>query len=116
MLHEGAQAGLVTYKKCDEELEIVTLSSLRPELGIGSALLSAVVEVARRVRVKRVWLITTNDNIKALAFYQQRGFELVAVRRNALAKSRALKPQIPLTGMDGIPIRDGIELEFIIEK
>jgi GNAT superfamily N-acetyltransferase len=115
-LHEGVRAGLVTYRKSDEDFEIVTLNSLSPELGIGSALLSAVLEVARRTPVGRVWLITTNDNIKALAFYQKRGFQLAALHRNALEKSRALKPRIPLIGMNGIPIRDEIELEYIIER
>jgi len=29
--------------------------------------------------MRRVFLITTNDNLHALDFYQRRGFELVAV-------------------------------------
>ena len=51
------------------------------------------------------------DNLTALAFWQKRGYELVAVHRNAIAAARRVKPQIPITGKNGIPIRDEIELE-----
>ena len=61
-----------------------------------------------------MWLITTNDNLHALGFYQKRGFALVAVQPDALAQSRLLKPQISTTGMGGIPLRDEIELEILL--
>ncbi len=60
-------------------------------------------------------MITTNDNTPAIRFYQKRGFSLVAVHRNAIAESRKLKPEIPLAGVDGIPIRDEIELELLLK-
>lgn len=55
---------------------------------------------------------SSNDNLNALRFYQKYGFTLVALYPNALAQSRKLKPQIPLIGNDGIPLRDEIELEL----
>ncbi|MBK9123270.1 MAG: GNAT family N-acetyltransferase, partial [Chloroflexi bacterium] len=64
--------------------------------------------------IHRLWLITTNDNLDALRFYQKRGWHLVAVHRDALNESRRLKPQIPIIGMDGIPLRDEIELEMTL--
>jgi hypothetical protein len=57
-------------------------------------------------------LITTNDNLHALGFYQKRGFEIVTVYRGAVNESRKRKPTIPLVGMNGIPLRDEIELEM----
>ncbi len=63
----------------------------------------------------RLVVVTTNDNLNALRFYQKRGFILVQLRPNALARSRQLKPQIPLVGMDGIPLRDEIELEMDLD-
>jgi hypothetical protein len=57
-----------------------------------------------------VIVVTTNDNLHALRFYQRRGFVLAEVRLNAVAHSRLLKPQIPLLGADDIPLRDEIEL------
>ena len=60
----------------------------------------------------RLWVITTNDNVDALRFYQRRGFCLVRVHGGAVDRSRAsLKPEIPPVGAYGIPLRDEIELE-----
>jgi N-acetylglutamate synthase-like GNAT family acetyltransferase len=109
---EGEHVGLVTYRAEGEECEILTLNSQKPGIGVGAALLEAVKEVAASLECKRLWMITTNDNMNALRFYQKRGFSLVAVHVNALLESRKLKPQIPLTGLHGIPLRDEIELEI----
>lgn len=80
--------------------------------GVGSALLGAVEELARRRGCKRLWLVTTNDNTHALAFYQRRGFSLAALHRDAVTEARkTLKPFIPLVGEGDLPIRDELELE-----
>ena len=63
---------------------------------------------------RRVWLVTSNDNLPALRFYQRRGYELVAVHRRSLEEARRLKPEIPSTGLYGIPLRDEIELEIMV--
>lgn len=105
-------AGFITYNIVEKSCEIVTINSYRERIGVGSALIEAVKQAALSEGCKRLWLITTNDNLHALRFYQKRGFELVAVYRNALAEARKLKPEIPLTGMDDIPLRDEIELEL----
>jgi len=47
--------------------------------------------------------------------YQQRGFVLAAIHRNALEQSRKLKLEIPVVGSDGIPLRDEIELEMMLD-
>ncbi len=113
-IQDSKPAGLITYDIVGEWCEIVTMNSLVEGKGIGSALIDAVKDVAASAGCKRLWLITTNDNTNALQFYQKRGFRLAAVHRNAIEKSRRLKPEIPLTGNDGIPIRDEIELEMIL--
>jgi GNAT superfamily N-acetyltransferase len=104
--------GLVTYQIVARECEIVSLDSLQVGIGIGTALLGAVEQAARRAKCRRIWLITTNDNLTALRFYQKRGFSLVAVHRRAVEQARMLKPEIPAIGQEGIPIRDEIELEL----
>jgi ribosomal protein S18 acetylase RimI-like enzyme len=106
--------GLVTCHFAAGACEVVTLDSIRPSRGIGSALLEAVRHRARRAGCGKLWLVTTNDNLEALRFYQKRGFSLVAVHRGAVARSRELKPEIPLVGNDGIPLRDEIELELTL--
>ena len=106
--------GLITWRVAGREMEILSLDSIREGEGTGSALLSAAVEKARSAGLERVTLITTNDNLAALRFYQKRGFDLVKVYRNALDQARRIKPEIPLTGMDGIPLKHEIELEMIL--
>lgn len=106
--------GVLTFT-CDEQgCEVVTIDSLHEGQGIGAALIDAVVAEAHHRGCTRVWLITTNDNLNALRFYQKRGFVLVAVHRNAVMESRKIKPSIPLIGNDGIPLRDELELEMTI--
>lgn len=104
--------GLMTYSIKGNECEIVSINSLKEKRGVGSALIEAVTQAAKTRGCRRLLVITTNDNTKALRFYQKRGFHLRAVYPNALDISRKLKPTIPLTGMDGIPLRDEIELEM----
>lgn len=106
--------GLLTFFVKDNECEVASLDSLREGQGIGTKLMNAVVNEARIQTCRRVFLITTNDNLRALRFHQKRGFELVAVHRGAVNESRKIKPSIPLTGFDGIPLRDEIELEMIL--
>lgn len=113
-MFEDEIAGLLTFHIQGKACEIVTLDSWREGLGVGSALIQAATQAARRVGCRRLWLITTNDNTHALRFYQKRGFVIAAIHVNALEKARRLIPEIPLIGEDGIPLRDEIELEMIL--
>ena len=111
---ENEWTGLVTFVFDGDECEIVSIDSLRENEGIGSALIHAVAEEARQLQCRRVHLVTTNDNLRGLGFYQKRGFHLSALRSNAIEETRNLKPAIPLVAENGIPIRDEIELEMIL--
>ena len=105
---------LLTYVPGQDrrQWEILTLHAGEQWHGAGTALVEAVGQLARRQGCTRLWVITTNDNVDALRFYQRRGFCLVMVHRGAVDRSRAaLKPEIPATGAYGIPLRDEIELE-----
>jgi ribosomal protein S18 acetylase RimI-like enzyme len=64
----------------------------------------------RAAGCRQVQLVTTNDNMRALRFYQRRGFRLVALHPGALERSRELKPEIPETGLHGIPLSDELVL------
>jgi GNAT superfamily N-acetyltransferase len=112
---QGKPLGLVTFRRLEDEIEIVSLNSIVERIGIGSGLISAVATQAVTEHCHRVWLITTNDNLPALRFYQRRGFHLSALYPGALENSRRLKPQIPPLGIDGIPLCDEIELELELE-
>jgi GNAT superfamily N-acetyltransferase len=110
----GRPIGLLTYRIEGYECEIITMNSLAQGLGVGTALLDAVKTAAAFAKCKRLWLVTTNDNTVALRFYQKRGFQIAAVHRNALKRSRKLKPEIPLEGVGGVSIRDETELEIML--
>jgi len=110
----GRAVGLLTYHVDGAEWEVVTLDAVDSGSGIGTALLRSVEQAARAAGASRLWLITTNDNTRALRFYQRCGFDLVALHRDAVTRSRAtVKPSIPLE-VDGIPLRHELELERIL--
>lgn len=111
---DGRIIGLVTYHTDENSCEVITLNSFRENCGIGEALINQIRQKAHESGCKRLWLITTNDNIPAIRFYQKRGFKIAAIHEGAIEESRQLKPEIPLYGVDGIPIRDEIEMEIAI--
>jgi ribosomal protein S18 acetylase RimI-like enzyme len=112
---DGAEMlGALTYIFAGGELEVVTLDSYDENKGVGTALLDAAVDLARVLVARRAWLITSNDNIRALRFYQRRGWNMVALHRGAIEAARRIKPQIPLLGDDDIPIRHEIEFERLL--
>lgn len=109
-------AGLLTYEVRGDVLEIVTLNAVRQWAGTGTALVEAAVAEAASRGCSEVRLTTTNDNLDGLRFYQRRGFRLAGLRPGAVGQSRKLKPQIPLTGEYGIPLRDELDLVHLIGR
>lgn len=108
---EKTIVGLLTYIVYDGVLEITSLDSLRENQGIGSALVNMAVREAQERGLQKIVLITTNDNINAIRFYQKRGFDMVRLFRNAVDAARKLKPEIPLIGENAIPLHHEIEFE-----
>jgi ribosomal protein S18 acetylase RimI-like enzyme len=110
----GRLLGVLTYvvDRDRAQCEVLTIHTVQQWRGVGTALLQLVEQVAARQACRRLWLITTNDNVDALRFYQRRGFRLAALHRGAVDDSRArLKPEIPTVGDYGIPLRDELELD-----
>ncbi|MCI0363562.1 MAG: GNAT family N-acetyltransferase [Phycisphaerales bacterium] len=113
----GERIGLVTYCVQDGgyQAEIVTLSSRRENNGVGTALLDAAVEAIRKSGCVRAYLCTTNDNLRALGFYQKRGWRLAMLHKGFIEEARKRKAVIPEFGMHGIRLRDEIELEIFLD-
>jgi ribosomal protein S18 acetylase RimI-like enzyme len=105
--------GLITYKINNNECEIMSLDCLKERQGIGTALITNVIETAKNNKCIKIKLITTNDNINAIRFYQKLGFDMANLYHNAIEISRKLKPSIPLIGEFGIPLKH--EIEFIMD-
>ncbi|MBQ1042247.1 MULTISPECIES: GNAT family N-acetyltransferase [unclassified Micromonospora] len=106
----GAFAGALVYRVDTDGLEVVSLAASTPSNGAGSALLAAAEKAATEAGADRIWLVTTNDNLGALRFYQRRGLRIVAVDSGAVDRARAVKPTIPRIGADGIPLHDELRL------
>jgi ribosomal protein S18 acetylase RimI-like enzyme len=114
--HSERRAALLTYRLDADEMEVVALYAEEKGRGHGTALLEAALGIARARGCRRVWLVTTNDNEPALRFYRNRGMRLAAVHHGAVdAARRELKPEIPLTGFGGAPIRDEVEFEIMLD-
>ena len=109
----GGNVGAVTYAvdRGTARCELLSLSASVRGQGVGSALLAAAEDRARGEGCRRIWLVTSNDNLDALRFYQRRDYRLVAVHVGAIDAARRLKSSIPLVGSYGIPLHDEIELE-----
>jgi ribosomal protein S18 acetylase RimI-like enzyme len=107
----GEDEGVLHHRPLtDDVYEIVTLEAYRTGRGIGTALVDAVARLAKEKGFSTLTVVTTNDNLDALRFYQSRGFRLFELRPGAVDEARKLKPQIAPTGNYGLPIRDEIEL------
>lgn len=103
--------GVITYIIRNDQIEIISLDSFRENVGIGSQLLKKLEEISDEKEITNISVITTNDNLNALKFYQKRGYSIAKVIPNAVEKARKQKPSIPQFAENGIPIRDEIVLE-----
>ncbi len=107
--------GVATYVVDGDACELLTLHAQHQFAGVGTALVEAAVRAAREAGCRRLWVVTTNDNVDALRFYQLRGFRLTQLRPGAVDVSREeLKPDIPAVGAHEIPLRDELELELTL--
>jgi GNAT superfamily N-acetyltransferase len=114
---DGGASGLLTWR-LEDDPSAVELSAMAVEprgQGQGTTLVRALIDAVRAAGRRRIRVVTTNDNLDALVFYQHRGFRLVELRPGALDEARrTLKPQIPRLGQHGIPMRDELELELVV--
>jgi ribosomal protein S18 acetylase RimI-like enzyme len=112
----GQRVGLLTHRQDGPgRIEISALLAVEQRTGVGSALVRALLPIARDAGVREIRVTTTNDNLTALAFYQRHGFRLAELRAAAVDESRrTLKPSIPETGEDDLPLRDELELSLEI--
>ncbi len=112
---DGRIVGLLTMREDGDGLEVLTLNSTLEGRRIGSSMMLSAIEVARGRDLKRIWLTTTNDNLRAIGFYQRLGFRMTEIHPGAVDEARRIKPEIPEVGREGIPVHDEIVLELAIQ-
>ncbi|MBN2554654.1 MAG: GNAT family N-acetyltransferase [Anaerolineales bacterium] len=110
------RTGLLQYRIDGEQCEVIILIALKPRQGIGRALLRTAEELAKAASCCRMWLVTTDNNLGAQAFYRTAGWTQAAVHRDAVAAARKLKPEIPRVDERGRSIRDEIEFELLLRS
>jgi ribosomal protein S18 acetylase RimI-like enzyme len=106
------RVGFLFYEIQGHDCEIVVFEVFEKFHGTGTKLLHLLIKIAKKHQCERIYLMTTNDSLDALRFYQRRGFGICGIRIDSMDKARRLKPNIPLEGDYGIPIRDEIDLEM----
>ncbi len=112
---DGEIVGLLTMHVDGDAMELLTLNATLEGQGIGSSLMLAAIDETRKRGLARVWLSTTNDNLRAVGFYQRLGFRMIEIHIGAVDEARKIKPQIPKVGRDGIAIHDEIIMELHVE-
>ena len=102
-------SGALAYRLLGDSLHIVALATdpMWQRSGVGGYLIAEAELLARRLRLKRVVISTTNDNLPALHFYQRRGYILTEL----VANSVVAHTHQEIAGFGGIPVRDEIRLE-----
>ena len=121
---DGRPVGLVTWvvsgaaaaRANEAEIRVLVVAPDERRQGAGSVLMGWARRSLHGQCVERAWLVTTNDNLEALAFYQRRGWRLAAVHAGAVDEARrTLKPAIPRRAANAIPIRDELVLEIGVD-
>lgn len=108
--------GFLFFDVQDESCEIVVFEVFKKFQGIGTKMLEKLKGIANDKGCNRIFLMTNNDNLDALRFYQRRGFHICAIHVDSVKESRKLKPGIPMIGEHGIPLRDEIDLELLLNE
>lgn len=109
---KGAILGLVTTVLQKSTRLALTLDNFSEQPGVGRMLLDFVMAMGREEGARSLRVLTTNDNTPALRYFQKRGFKIVAFYPGAIAVYRSVAETLPEIGVDGIPVRDAIELEI----
>lgn len=102
-------AGALAYRLLGEALHIVALATdpMWQRSGVGGHLVAEAELLARRLKLGRVVVATTNDNLPALYFYQRRGYRLTGVAIDSvIAHTKEVHP-----GFGGVPVRDEMRME-----
>lgn len=102
--------GFLTYNIDDNYLEIISLNSYLENFGVGTNLLKMCEDLAVKAGIQTIKVTITNENIKALYFYQKRGYRIVEILPNEASKGRKIHPNIPYVGENGIQVTDEIIL------
>ena len=105
--------GFVSFAEVDDAITIVALGILPKyqNAGVGKSLIEKVEAETKRLGKKKLLVSTSNDDLPALAFYQFLGFQIYEVKPNVIAEKHGMV----LKGIGGLPIRDELRLQKLLQ-
>lgn len=110
---DGNTIGFISYNDFSKKAVLIMALGILPGFqgcGIGRTLVDQVENYAKSQGKQELLVVTSNDNLPALAFYQRHGFQLFEVAPNVIAeKLGGLQ-----LGIARIPIRDELRLRKIL--
>jgi ribosomal protein S18 acetylase RimI-like enzyme len=110
---DNSITGFVSFAEMDDAMIIVALGVLPKyqNAGVGRGLIRKVEDESRRLKKKKLLVSTSNDDLPALAFYQFNGFQIYEVKPNVIAEKHGMI----LKGIGGLPIRDELRLQKLLQ-
>jgi GNAT superfamily N-acetyltransferase len=112
--YDNRLQGIATYRVERGLPYMISMNNVTDRRGVGIALLEAMIALAREQGAPVLRVLISNDNWPAFRFYQKRGFLITTVHTGVVNMIRMMKPSVPDCGVDGIPMRDEIELELVL--
>ncbi|MBX6426817.1 MAG: GNAT family N-acetyltransferase [Variibacter sp.] len=106
--------GMATWMTHGRVMHVIAVNAFTELRGVGAGLLEAMISRGCEANMALLRTTVSNDNVMGLRFYQRRGFRVTGLNRGIFDVMRQVNPSIPLTGFDGIPMRDEFELEFAL--
>lgn len=103
--------GLITWAVSGERAEVVSIDALTRGRGHGRLLLTAAEHHLAEQGMTLLSVVTSNDNLPAVGFYQKLGFRLIRIHLDGMDRVREHKPNITHVGLAGLPLTDMWELE-----
>lgn len=89
--------------------ELLAIAAIQQWRGVGTILLNHCEAQATEQGFSSIWLVTTNDNLDAMRFYQSRGYFFSELHPGAFETVKRLKGiEGQILGHFDIPLRDEI--------
>ena len=98
-----------TTRPAEAEIKNMAVAPSHQRRGIGRALITAAIALAREERRSALVVATAAADLGNLRFYQRLGFRLLSIERDAFTAATGYEPGLEI---DGIELRDRVWLDL----